>query len=210
MDYKGNIWMAVITLTLGIALIFMRSVVASTIVVILGTMFVASGGLNILFQLTRRNDKGKLNITFSSFITSLAAVILGIWMICDPNGNIKLVITLLGIMTAIGGGYHIFSMLFTYKQVKFPLWFYVLPALILGCGVFMICSPLTFVSSLVLIAGIILIVYSIATMIEIAAIMSFQKGARNYSDTAYVEEDDDRSEPKEIGQGKGPWPSDRR
>lgn len=220
MEYKGNIWVAILTLLVGVALIFMRSVVTTTVVVILGTLFVASGGLNTIMQFTRHDEKGKRKITFSSLITSLAAVILGIWMICDPSGNMNLVITLLGIMAILGGGYHIFSMLITYRPVKFPAWFYIMPALILGCGVFMVCSPQTFAESLVLIAGIVLIVYSIATMIEIFALMSYERDVKHgvhssavdlKGDMPYVEDVQAR-ETKEIGSGQnsGHWPSDRR
>ncbi len=224
MEYKSNIWVAIMTLLVGVALIFLRGVAAATVVIILGAMFIATGALTAMMQYNRRDDKGKRKLSFTDIITALAAVILGIWMVTDPSGNINVIVTLIGIIAAIAGGFQIFSMLITWHGVSFPKWFYITPALILGCGVFMICSPSTFTSALVLITGIALVVYAISSMMQVFTLMSFEKQMRDVGAASYAA-DDRKGEHRFVEevsatevkpaddnrqQTGGAWPADRR
>lgn len=222
MEYKGNIWVAIVTLLVGVALIFLRGIAAETVVIILGAMFIATGAITAIMQYNRRDANGKRKLSFTDIITALAAVVLGIWMVTDPAGNINFIVTMLGIIGVMAGGYQLFSMLITWNGVSFPKWFYITPALILGCGVFMICSPSTFTSALVLITGIALVIYGLSSMMQVFTLMSYAKQMRNgapahtgswkgehpYAEevtAAEVKPADEK--PQQIG---GAWPTDRR
>lgn len=219
MEYKGNIWIGIVSLLVGVALVLMHKVVPETLVVILGTLFVVTGGLNVAMVVRRSKypDKAK-RASFSGTITSLAAAILGIWMICAPKENVTLIITLFGIFAMLAAGYQLFGMLVTYRVVRFPLGFYALPVAVLLCGLFMIVSPQAFVSGLVIFMGVTLIVYAIALFLQSFAISSYerayhrnirQNGMHSFDPKAEVPYiDNQNTENRKITGGN--WPADHR
>lgn len=218
MEYKSNLWTGIISLAVGVGLVLLHSMVATTLVVILGALFIFTGGMTLLLLVQRsKNPDVKKKVSFSSTVTALAATILGIWMILAPDDNVKLIITLFGIFVILGAGYQIFSMLFTYRMVKFPLTFYALPVIVLGTGLFMVFRPQAFVSLMVVLMGVVLIVFAVAQFMQIYAMSSYERALKNAArnpytaprprpeETPYVEA---QQPPKEIGNGS--WPSDRR
>ena len=177
MYYKNHIWIMLVSLAAGIACVMLNKIAPETIVIIIGTMFVAAGVINIAVILSTKtkNEEPKQRPSFSNFVTSLAATILGTWLIIAPEDNIALITRIISIIVILGSGYLLFSMLVYFRNVRFRLGFYILPAAILAIGIWMMISPMTFASFLVLTAGIILITYSIAVGLELLVLKAFER-----------------------------------
>ncbi len=179
MDYKNHLWTTLISLAAGIACVLLNKIAPETIVIILGATFVATGVLNIAMLFGNKNKKNETETpkrpSFSGFVSSLAAAILGVWLIIAPEDNVALITRIISIIVILGSGYLLFSMLVYFSNVRFHSVFYILPSALLAVGIWMLVSPMTFASFLVLVIGIILIVYSIAMAMELLVVMAFER-----------------------------------
>lgn len=177
MYYKNHIWIMLVSLAAGIACVMLNKIAPETIVIILGTMFIAAGVINlaVIFGSKNKTDEVEKRPSFSNFVTSLAAAALGTWLIIAPEDNVALITRIISIIVILGSGYLLFSMLVYFRNVRFRFGFYILPAIILAVGIWMLISPLTFASFLVLIAGIILIIYGVAIAMELLVIRAFER-----------------------------------
>lgn len=194
MNYKSHLWVTLISLAAGIACVLLNKIAPETIVIILGATFIAAGALNIAVLFGGKNKEPEKRPSFSAFITSLAAAILGIWLIIAPENNVALITRIISIIVILGSGYQLFSMLVYFRNVRFHPAFYILPSAILAVGIWMLVSPLTFASFLVLLIGIILIVYGIAMGLELLAIMAFERKLKKAATRAASDSVDDVSD----------------
>lgn len=182
MEYKGNIWSALITLILGIVLVFLHKLTIDVLVVILGFALIAAGAIDIVATINgtkvvmvNGEQVKKKRYAFLSILTSAAAIILGLWWVIDPQTNTAIIITLFGLIAIVMSLYHLFSMKITFKDVTFPVALYVVPILVLLCGIVMVVMPRTFESFVVIFVGILLIVSGLSMICQAIVLHSFNK-----------------------------------
>lgn len=212
MDYKGNLWSAILALIVGIAMVFFSDIALHTIVRIVGVLFITTAVLNIAFALGRQRDARKSQSPSSTAIISSAGTgILGVLMVFTPADMVSLMIYLFAISIALLGIYQIIILAYAYKPVSFPGWFYILPSLLVITGVVICIIGAQAVGTLMIrITGIALITYAVATFLNIIGLITFRR--RLTKNNAKPEVEDVRAEevPNTNSHNtSSAWPSDR-
>lgn len=214
MNNRDNIWIAIVTLLVGVILLCLPSVTLKVIVMILGIILMVAGVIYMLMAFNSKNPDGtKRNPEFLAIITSLVAFGVGLWWVIDPGTQKEIIVRLFGVMAALSGAYRIYDMKVTFGAVRFPAAFYILPMLVLVFGIVMIFMPNTFADSLVMIVGIILIVYAVAMLCQSLRVSTFKPLKQKEEATTRKVEDVKATEVKENkdkdNNSPGSWASDR-
>lgn len=215
MNNRENIWIAIVTLLVGVILLCLPSVTLKVIVMILGIILMVAGVIYMLLAFNTKNPDGtKRNPEFLAIITSLVAIGVGIWWVIDPGTQKEIIVRLFGVMAVLSGAYRIYDMKVTFGAVPFPAAFYILPVLITAFGLVMIFMPNTFADSLVMIIGIILIVYAVAMLCQSLRVTSYKPENKKAEEEPRKVEDVKATKVKEDKEDKdnnapGSWASDR-
>lgn len=214
MDYKRNLWTAVLVLIVGIVLVFFYNVTAEVIVRILGAMFVLAAVLNLCMQLgkTKPSATNRKGSSLVGMLTAIASGALGVWMLVAPSSLVSLLVYLFAALIILAGVYQICTLALSYKPIRFPAGFYILPSLLVAAGIIIvILGPEKVTDGLTLIIGIGMIVYAISMFIEIGGVTAFRRSLRNGKAVDYTESDghggtiDVKAE--EVSSG---WPADKK
>ncbi len=185
MDYKGNLWSAILALIVGIVMVFFSDLALETVVLVIGILFIATGVFNLIIEMNRKDEKGRKRISPIGVLATAGTGILGILMVCTPHTMINLIIYLFAAAFILLGVYQICSLAFFYRPVTFPFWFFILPALLVITGVVIcIIGPSAVAQTMTLITGIALIVYAIASFIDIAGLLAFRRDMRKMAEAS--------------------------
>lgn len=185
MDYKGNLWSAILALIAGIVMVFFSDLALETVVLVIGILFIATGVFNLIIEMNRKDEKGRKRISPIGVLATAGTGILGILMVCTPHTMINLIIYLFAAAFILLGVYQICSLAFFYRPVTFPFWFFILPALLVITGVVIcIIGPSAVAQTMTLITGIALIVYAIASFIDIAGLLAFRRDMRKMAEAS--------------------------
>lgn len=185
MDYKGNLWSAILALIVGIVMVFFSDLALETVVLVIGILFIATGVFNLIIEMNRKDEKGRKRISPIGILATAGTGILGILMVCTPHTMINLIIYLFAAAFILLGVYQICSLAFFYRPVTFPFWFFILPALLVITGVVIcIIGPSAVAQTMTLITGIALIVYAIASFIDIAGLLAFRRDMRKMAEAS--------------------------
>lgn len=217
MDYKGNLWSAILTLLAGIVMVFFSDIALHTVVLIVGALFIATAVFNLAFEFSRKRMVDGKRTSVSALLASAGAGILGILMMFTPAGMVNMIIYMFAVAIILLGLYQIVTLAFAYRPVTFPFWFFILPAILVITGVVICIIGAQKVGELmILITGIALIVYAIATFIEIAGLLSFRRDlakAQKAAEDAAAETDAEFAEPTDAEETTASdstlWPADR-
>jgi len=190
MDYKGNLWSAILALIIGTVMIFFSDIALHTVVTVVGVLFITIAVFNLAFELSRKRKTGS-GTSVTAILASAGAGILGILMVFTPADMINLMIYLFAAAIILLGTSQIVNLAFAYKPITFPFWFYIFPALLVITGV-VICliGAQTVGKLMILITGISLVVYAIATFIGIAGLLSFRRKLANAQNAAPATEEE--------------------
>lgn len=228
MDYKGNLWSAVLALAVGIALVFFSNIALHTVVLVVGILFIATGVFNLVSELNRKDEKGRKATSTTGVLSAAGAGVLGILMVCTPGSMVNLMVYLFAAAIILLGLYLIFTMSYSYRPIVFPVWFYILPSLLVICGVVIcIVGATTVADVMIMITGIALIVYAVAAFVEIAGLLAFRrdmkkaaKAAAATAEPAVVDveakeeparvEEHKAEEPKASDEKSSTWPADQK
>ncbi len=198
MDYKGNLWSAILALIVGIVMVFFSDLALETVVLVIGILFIATGVFNLIIEMNRKDEKGRKRISPIGVLATAGTGILGILMVCTPHTMINLIIYLFAAAFILLGVYQICSLAFFYRPVTFPFWFFILPALLVITGVVIcIIGPSAVAQTMTLITGIALIVYAIASFIDIAGLLSFRRDMRKMAEASQSAAQTDTT-PREV------------
>ncbi len=140
MKGRNLILTAGLVMAAGIVLIITHNSIRSTGVVVTGgILFVIAGLINVLlFEGERKRgrwDRGALSSTFS-WLTSVAAVILGICMLVFQGTFITLVPMMFGILVAFSALYQFYILAIGSRPTLLPGWFYIVPVALIGGAAF--------------------------------------------------------------------------
>ena len=179
MNLRSNIVANLLILAVGILLIvFCNGNVLSTLIIIIGIAFIIPCLANIIMILTRKEkDKEGNNINrskasfASGVIASLGGIGLGTWMVISPESLMGIMVYLFAAMLVIAGLYNIIMLAFGHRPVKFPLWMYILPTLMIIAGIIILCTDIKSIeSTVVLITGIAMVAFAINRFLELGKI----------------------------------------
>ncbi|MDE5799635.1 MAG: DUF308 domain-containing protein [Paramuribaculum sp.] len=101
-------------------------------------------------------------VAWSLIIVSVATIVLGFWMLINPGFFVGLVSYLFAIVVIIFGILQIVDVAYLTRPVILPVYFYILPALLIIAGIVIMCTNVKTIDGVVtLITGILLVLYSV-------------------------------------------------
>lgn len=166
MDTKSIVTTSVIMLVIGIALLFLQSTALSAVILVLGLLLIAAAGLSFYFSYSGARSIGK-SVPVLSVISLIVCVAVGLWMVFSPASAASLLVYIIAIGMILAGGLHVGNLLTAAGPVKFPGYFYIVPLLLVVCGVVvLIVGADRTKDCIVLICGIALIVFSLSMLLE--------------------------------------------
>ncbi len=171
---KGHklIFTALLALAAGIALIVTHRTVSSGGVVIAGgVMFVLAGFINVIAFLSSRDENGKSHLgSFGlafGWLTSGAAVVLGLSMLIFQSTFVGLVPFIFGVLVVFGALFQFFVLSVGIRPVTLPVWLYVFPLVLVGLSVYVFMQQSQTDDRMIMLAtGIAFTVFGIAMFIE--------------------------------------------
>ena len=148
-------------------------------------MFIVPGCLSIVALLSRGN-MGKVNML--ALMPVVGGLLLGIALVAAPAFFVGVLSYTFAVLI-IAGSLVKFWMLFSMgRSVKMPLWLYVVPALMLVCGIVILLTDIrTIESVLVLITGIAFVAYSANSLMEYLAVRRYKKSHLSSGTTDVIE-----------------------
>ncbi len=176
MDYKANLWSAIIALAVGIVMVFFSNIALHTVVFMLGIVFIAIAVLNFSFEFSRRRAGKGVTSSTTAMLSSVGAGVLGVLMVLTPASMVNLMVYLFAATIILLGAYKILLLAYAYKPITFPVWFFIMPAILVIGGVVICIVGASKVSEfMILIMGVALIVYAVATFADIAGLVAFRR-----------------------------------
>lgn len=183
MKSKNLTYTGIVTLILGIVLLFMQATAINVVVMVVGGAFVLSALIDLIVVLHSKATlevngarKSAESISIISTLTAVATGALGIWMLLKPGSFSALLVYVFAAIILLAGLYHISMLGFGFKNVRFPFAFYILPILLVAAGiVIFVMGPVKMMNAIVLVTGIALIVYSVCNFIEAAGESSYKR-----------------------------------
>ena len=185
MKSKSLTYTGIITLIVGVVLLFMQKTAIDIVVMVVGVAFLIAAALNLYIGFRRPSDvqvevngkrKSKGSLSFGALLTAVAAAALGLWMLLEPTGFSSLLVYVFAGLMILAGLYHICMLAYGFDGARFPFPFYILPILLVATGVVvLVIGPVKMMNFIVLITGISLIVYSVCNFLEAAGESSYQK-----------------------------------
>lgn len=142
MKGRNLFFLSLLVLAAGLALLIWRGSIASDgVVTVGGVLFILAGVFNVLaFDYSRnheRKETGKSSrgpvSAAMSWVSSVAAVILGICMLVFKSTFTPLVPVMFGILVAFAAFYQLYVLAVGVRPAVLPAWFYFAP-LLLGVG----------------------------------------------------------------------------
>ncbi len=187
MKTKSLTYTGIITLILGIVLLFMQATAINVVVMVVGGAFLLAAVLNLVMVFRRKahleaegRGASAQSVSIVATISAVATGALGIWMLIAPQGFSSLLVYSFAAIIILAGLYHICMLSFGFSQARFPFAFYILPILLVIAGcVILYLGPVRMMNAIVLVTGISLIVYSVCNFIEAAGESNYSKVASN-------------------------------
>lgn len=184
---KGRklIFTAVMAIAIGTTLILTyRSIRSTGVVISGGILFILSGVINTFASLATRDNNGQsrvnsLGMTLG-WITSAAAVVLGLCMLIFQPTFINLVPFIFGVLVAFGALYQFFLLGFGARPVTLPAWLFIAPVILTAGSIYIFMQKAGVDDRLImLVTGISFAVFGLATLIEGIFIGNHNRTLRN-------------------------------
>ena len=172
---SGNNWLTIIIVFVvgGLLIVWHARVdILSWIVVAVGLMLVIPGLYSLISAMVRKKDDGQINYSASSasIVASVGAMALGAWMLIQPTFFVGLLAYIFAALLILYGIFHIIVIGFWAKPIVLPMWFYVIPVLMIVAGVVLLCTSVrTLNSAVVLITGIALVASAVNSLLEMVS-----------------------------------------
>ncbi len=158
-------WLTIfLTALVGILMIVWHSRldILSWIVIAVGLMFIIPGIYNLISGFVEKRDCGDgtqcRRATGSSVVASIGCIAFGVWMVVQPGFFVGLIAYLFAAVLILYGIYEIVLMAWLSKPFAMPFGFYIIPVVLIGAGVVILCTTVrTMNSVVVLLTGILLV-----------------------------------------------------
>ena len=165
-----------LVLVIGVVLILLhKSVTTGGIVITGGVLFVLAGLLNMAVFLGAKPEikahRGMFSSVFS-WVSSVAAAILGLAMLIFEPTFAGLVPFMFGVLIAFGALYQFFLLGYGSRPARLPGWLFVIPTVLTGAAIYLFVAPVPSLAGdiVLLVTGISLAVFGAATMTEVSLV----------------------------------------
>lgn len=187
----------VVTAAVGIIFIVWNSHIAllSWFVIAMGICLILPGLVTLVESITARRrvgatveSSGQTDVesvetrgaSFSTIVASVCTIALGVWMILAPDFFIGIIAYLFAAILIVYGVYQIYSLGWLNAGFSMPWFLYVVPVLMVGAGVVIMCTSVhTMNSVVVLLTGIMLVVAAFNKAMGSMARYQFKRRSRN-------------------------------
>jgi hypothetical protein len=182
-----------------ILLLTFESIKSTGVVICGGALFILAGLINMILY-TSNNQKavteeGEVETrrsavaTTFSWITSAAAVVLGLSMLIFQETFITLVPFIFGILIAIGALHQVFVLAYGCRPAKLSPWFYLMAAALVAVAVYVFnLQPEENDREIMLSGGIALVAFALVTLVESIIISRQLRKLRKAEETSASEE----------------------
>ena len=204
MKNKFSLILNLSVLALGIAFVALWAKgmgVFDLVSIVVGILFIlfSSWSLVTTFVASRNQketaapDSGSMVV---SLVPALGGLALGIAMVAASGFFVKILSYLFATLLIIGAIFKFWEIVSARKKVNYPVWVYILPSLLMVCGIVLFAVGIQIVQQwLALIVGIAFIAYSVNSMLEYGI---YKKQRRNQKDSNVADvEFEDLPESKE-------------
>ena len=158
----NNLLRIVLALALGALLIACPAKAALSMVIIIGGLFLIPGLLSIIVYLFR--DKETSSRRFP--IESIGSCLLGLALLIVPGFFVGFLMYVLAGILIFAGFLQIRDLFSVRKVVAIPMFFYIVPVLILLMGIVIIFNPFKVIETTFMVTGIVCIVYSVSEAVN--------------------------------------------
>ncbi len=195
MKGKNLILIGVLVFAVGLLLtIFRHSLANGGIVRLAGIIFVGAGVLNLTVFLASRDKDGRSRMgalgTAFGWISSAAAVVLGLSMLIFKDAFVALIGFMFGVLLLFAALFQIFLLLFGSRPTRISNWFFIVPAVIIGAAIYIFLrKPDTAGETTdLLVTGISLMVFGTATVIEGSMVGQSNRMLQNSTNQTVIDE----------------------
>ncbi len=171
MKGKNLIITSLLILVVGILLLCTsKSIKAQDVVIVCSILFILAGIFNVVAlgnsKRKNRESHGAFSTTFN-WITSAAAVILGLCMLIFQDTFIGLVSMMFGILIAFTAFYQLYVLTIGIRPAVLPAWLYISPAVLVALAIFLFMQhPVEADLKIMLTTGIALSFFGLTGIIE--------------------------------------------
>jgi len=149
---------AISAVLLGVVLILCPKTAIFYIVVTIGILFIFPGLISLISYFI--SDKAKRpEVPF--LLAGVGCLLFGIVLVSAPNFFVSVLMYLLGIILLVGGVEQIIVLIRARKYATVPVFFYIVPVLILIAGVVVLFNPFKSAATIFVLIGITCLIYGI-------------------------------------------------
>lgn len=153
----------IFALVIGLVLIIWPANALIYLVITIGILFLVPG-LIAIFSYLLRNKKRYPDARFP--LTGAGSVLFGILLLAMPEFFVNILMYLLGFILVLGGIQQIVSLVSARKWGRVPGGFYIIPILILICGIIVLFNPFQAAATALVILGIASMVYGVSELVN--------------------------------------------
>lgn len=176
----STLFYGILVIVIGVLLVMFHSNsnLLSWVVILAGISLVIPCLYTLLSTVSgerRERRQGYTSVTsrmmnFGTILTSVIGIAIGIWLIVAPNFFIGFIAYAFAVLLIIYGLYHICVVAWICQPLRLPVWYYIIPLLLIGAGLVILLSSVRQIqSTVILITGIGLIGAGISSLLEYVA-----------------------------------------
>lgn len=161
----GQWFTAILTLAAGVFLIVFHNHLdlITWIVAAMGWLILLTGMYLIVANVVRQRQSRNI----WQVMAGVVALALGIWVAAAPSTFSHLLIYIFALVLIMAGAWHVFSLRVIGRDINVPMYFYIIPALLIVAGVcFFITGAQIVTTAIVLVMGIALVCSAAVTVME--------------------------------------------
>ncbi len=156
--------------------------------IILGIMFLLPSGMGII-AILRERSKGGVPVSFWTLVPVVGGLVLGVVLVAMNEFFADILSYVFAALLIIGAAYKLIGMLAIRRRLVYPVWFYIIPLLIMACGIVLLALGIQIVQKwLSLIVGIAFMAYALNSVFEYIVYRKYKKtiGGQRGSSSAEI------------------------
>lgn len=143
---------------LGLSLVLWPQASMTYAVILVGLLFFLPGLLGLIALLRRGSNRSPLSPLYG--VGSIGTLLMGVWLMIMPAFFAKAFFLVLGFVLVLGGLQQIIVLVDARRWATVSGWYYLLPAVLMGVGLYLLFSPQT----LIVVLGWAVLVYALSEL----------------------------------------------
>lgn len=160
---SGSFLRSIFAILFGLSLVIWPEFAMRYFVIVLGVCFLVPGAMSLLNYATKRMDVNYSNIFL---VEAIGSIILGLFLIFTPETFTKTIMILFAVLLILAGFLQLFKLVTFRKHTDIPLFFYVLPSILLLGGLFMLLNPIEIATGTFILFGVAALIYGLSEFIN--------------------------------------------